>query len=127
MKSNSGGAFATFLAKIIWKAKVEPKVKFFGWLVLHNKILIADNMLKRNCNCNYNCSLCFCIHETVDHLLAHCNYTEVVWNPIAPSFGLANYNFMAQQGGARQWMNVIMKTEKKKINLGILFIFWWSL
>jgi hypothetical protein len=121
------GSFAPFPAKSIWKAKAELKVRFFGWLVLHNKIMTVNNMLKRNWVCNYNCSLCFCIHETVDHLLAHCNYTDVVWNLIAPSFGPTNHNFMAHQGGARQWMNIIMRTEKKELNLRILFIFWWNI
>jgi hypothetical protein len=31
----------------IWKAKTEPKCRFFAWLLLHRKILTADNLEKR--------------------------------------------------------------------------------
>jgi hypothetical protein len=37
---------------------------------------------------------------------------------------------MSQQGGARQWVNVLLKTGtsgNKKDSLGILFMFWWNL
>jgi hypothetical protein len=42
------GSFAQIPAMPIWRALAEPKCKFFGWLALHDKILTADNMIKRN-------------------------------------------------------------------------------
>jgi hypothetical protein len=43
--------FSTNFCKIkfnpIWKAKIEPKCRFFVWTLLHNKILTADNLQKR--------------------------------------------------------------------------------
>jgi hypothetical protein len=32
----------------IWKAKAEHKCRFFAWVVMHNKILTTDNMMKKN-------------------------------------------------------------------------------
>jgi hypothetical protein len=32
---------------LIWKAKTEPKYRFFAWTLLHNKILTSDNLQKR--------------------------------------------------------------------------------
>jgi hypothetical protein len=58
----------------------ELKCRFFGWLTLHDMVLTADNLLKRNWDCNYNCSLCLCIHETTEHLLTRCNFSEAVWD-----------------------------------------------
>jgi hypothetical protein len=31
----------------IWKARIEPKCRFFAWTMLHNRILTADNLQKR--------------------------------------------------------------------------------
>jgi hypothetical protein len=31
----------------IWKARTEPKCRFFAWTLLHNRILTADNLRKR--------------------------------------------------------------------------------
>jgi hypothetical protein len=41
------GAISTFPALSIWKARAEPKGKFFAWLALHGKTLIADNMVEK--------------------------------------------------------------------------------
>jgi hypothetical protein len=41
------GAYARFPASRVWKCIADPKVKFFLRLVLHDKILTADNMLKK--------------------------------------------------------------------------------
>jgi hypothetical protein len=37
-----------FRATPVWKALVEPKCRFFAWLFLHGKVLMAGNMIKRN-------------------------------------------------------------------------------
>jgi hypothetical protein len=41
------GAYARFPTNRVWKCIAEPKVKFSLWMVLHDKILTADNMLKK--------------------------------------------------------------------------------
>jgi hypothetical protein len=74
------GAYSPFPDIDLWKAFAERKSKFFAWLVLHNRVLIADNMAKRNWDCNPQCSLCFCSNETTDHLLAQCNFAEAMWS-----------------------------------------------
>jgi hypothetical protein len=42
------GDFTYFLATSIWKASAEPKCKFFGWLLMHNKAPTVDNLAKKN-------------------------------------------------------------------------------
>ena len=32
----------------IWKARAEPKCRFFAWTLLHKKILTANNLIKRH-------------------------------------------------------------------------------
>jgi hypothetical protein len=93
------GSFAQFPVILVWKALAEPKCKFFGWLALHGKILTADNMIRRNWECNYNCSLCLCIHGTTEHLLTSCNYTEATWNLVSMEFGLHSFSNFPTSGG----------------------------
>jgi hypothetical protein len=63
------GALTFFNAADIWKAYTEQKCKSFGWLIMHNRVLTADNMSKKIWPCNPLCSLCFCMEETGSHLL----------------------------------------------------------
>jgi hypothetical protein len=108
----------------IWKAEADPKVKFFARLVVHDKVLTAHNLLKRNWPCDVNCSLCLCIHETTQHLLAECNFTEALWNFVASRFMLRNYTYMKSKGGPSQWLDELIHVGPRKeikIRLGILF------
>jgi hypothetical protein len=119
------GSSIIFPALPIWKSKTEAKCKFL--VVMHNKMLKADNVLKRNWDCNQFCSLCLCIVETVDHLLTKCNLTELVWNSVAARLGLSNYDSLNYSGGPKNWMVKIMSTDsplENKRNLGIMFTVW---
>jgi hypothetical protein len=89
------GSFGTFLATHIWQAMTEPKCNFFVWLAMHDKILTASNMIKRNWRCNYNCALCLCMSENTEHLLIGCNFTEAAWNLVAENFDLPRYNVLS--------------------------------
>jgi hypothetical protein len=40
-------AVQKFLAMDVWKALAEPRSKLFIWLALHDRILIADNTIKK--------------------------------------------------------------------------------
>jgi hypothetical protein len=61
------------------EVRIEPKCKFFVWLMLHNKILLTDNMAKKNWECNPTCALCYYMPEMIDHLVTKCNYSEALW------------------------------------------------
>jgi hypothetical protein len=62
------GAMVKLPAVDNWKAKTEQKCKFFVWLVLHNRALTTDNMIKKGWLCNHVCSLCECMSETTSPL-----------------------------------------------------------
>ncbi|WVZ96648.1 LOW QUALITY PROTEIN: hypothetical protein U9M48_042260, partial [Paspalum notatum var. saurae] len=42
------GSYRHLNADFIWKAQAEPKRKLFSWILLQNKILIADNLAARD-------------------------------------------------------------------------------
>jgi hypothetical protein len=58
------GATIGFPATDIWRTKTEQKCKFFTWLVLHDRVLTTDNLIKRNWPCNQLCPLCHYLDET---------------------------------------------------------------
>jgi hypothetical protein len=91
-------AVIRFSAADIWKAKIEQKCKFFRWLVMHNRVLTADNLIKWSWPCDPICSLCNCLEETTPHMLTQCIYTEEVWDRTAQKYNLPNYETMAAKG-----------------------------
>jgi hypothetical protein len=50
-----------------------------------SQILTDNNMIKRNGPYNHNCAQCFYIHETTEHFLTYCNFTEAAWNLVEAS------------------------------------------
>jgi hypothetical protein len=101
------GSMVFFSPSAIWRATYEPKCRFFGWLAMHNKVLTADNMLKKNWTCDPVCQLYSCLEESTPHLLTRCNYSEATWNLVAAKFNLPNFLTMSAAGGPEQWMQAL--------------------
>ena len=72
----------------IWKSKTPSKVCFFVWVASLGKILIADNLQRRNIIMVSWCCLCKINGETADHVLLHCPYAKEVWDMIFGMFGV---------------------------------------
>jgi len=85
-KSAYGIQFISTFSKLkllpIWKAKTEPKCRFFAWTLLHKKILTANNLAKRNWPNDPICKLCGIDPETPTHLCKDCIFTKQVWTII---------------------------------------------
>ena len=66
----------------VWKCKVTPRVKFFAWLILVDRLNTRDMLARRNFNVQPNniCVLCSdnCV-ETIDHLLFDCSFAKQCW------------------------------------------------
>jgi hypothetical protein len=73
------GSFCSFNCTAVWKAKVEGKHRFFAWLLLQKKLLVADKLLIRNWPCNPVCQLCDLVQETAEHISMHCSFAHQVW------------------------------------------------
>uniref|UniRef100_A0A2N9HY77 Reverse transcriptase zinc-binding domain-containing protein n=1 Tax=Fagus sylvatica TaxID=28930 RepID=A0A2N9HY77_FAGSY len=71
--------------KMIWKAKVPPRIAFFSWSAALGKILTIDNLRKRHLIIIDHCCLCKLSGESVDHLLLHCPFAREMWSMV---FGL---------------------------------------
>jgi hypothetical protein len=121
------GAMTTFPAVDVWKAKSEPKCKFFTWLVLHNRALTIDNMQKKNWPCDTTCFLFFYQQETSAHLLMHCIFSKALWDIVVHHHNLPAYGALCQFQEPREWVTYLInhssRAEKHK-RLGILFFVW---
>jgi hypothetical protein len=62
----------------------------FEWLVLHNRILTWENLMKRGFTGPSRCHLCEVKEETTDHLLDECNYTTKIWDWVACIYRQSN-------------------------------------
>uniref|UniRef100_A0A8I6WDL2 Reverse transcriptase zinc-binding domain-containing protein n=1 Tax=Hordeum vulgare subsp. vulgare TaxID=112509 RepID=A0A8I6WDL2_HORVV len=65
--------------KLIWKSKAPPRCKFFMWLVVHRRFLIADNLERRGWPSNGYCPLCLVTPVDCTHVFVHCRFTQQVW------------------------------------------------
>jgi hypothetical protein len=100
-------AMLTSFNKIVWKYWATPKVKFFSWLAIRNRIWMADCPERRGWdNCDL-CPLCKQTQETVAHLLSHCRYTKRLWEMLKSYLNISS-----------------IKTNKWTTNLSIDE--WWS-
>jgi hypothetical protein len=66
------GTFSKLKLTPIWKAKAKPKCRFFVWTLLHKKILVANNLMKRHWPNDPICKLCGNDLETLMHLCKDC-------------------------------------------------------
>lgn len=124
------GAITLFPARDLWSAAVEPKCRFFAWLAMHDRVLTADNLAKRNWPHNEFCILCLAVNETTDHLLTQCNYTEALWNLVASRYNLPRYQELNNVQGTKNWILSLRQSNGRQVkrrNLGILFYCWWHL
>jgi hypothetical protein len=72
--------------KDVWEPLAIPKVNFFFWTLVHNKILTGDNLEKRNIVGPHRCALCNNNAETTQHLFIDCNYAKEVWGLMLQDF-----------------------------------------
>eukprot|EP00253_Pinus_taeda_P031382 PITA_31382 len=72
--------------KNVWEPLALPKVNFFFWTLMHNKILTGDNLAKRKFAGPHWCALCRCNTETAQHLLIDCQFAKEVWDLMLHDF-----------------------------------------
>eukprot|EP00253_Pinus_taeda_P005179 PITA_05179 len=72
--------------KQIWEPLALPKINFFFWTLVHNKLLTGDNLTKRKFEGPHRCALCRCQLETAQHLFLDCAFTKKVWGLLLDEF-----------------------------------------
>jgi exonuclease III len=64
----------------VWDPLALPKVNFFFWTLVHNKLLTGDNLEKRSIAGPHRCELCRSSTETAKHLFMDCKFATEVWS-----------------------------------------------
>uniref|UniRef100_A0A0V0IET7 Putative ovule protein n=1 Tax=Solanum chacoense TaxID=4108 RepID=A0A0V0IET7_SOLCH len=69
--------------KLIWKAKIPPKVISFTWTVLNEECLTQDNLIKRKIQFTHRCYMRKVEAESPGHL-----FTSDLWSMFLCIYGL---------------------------------------
>ena len=89
-KAQFFGATHTNMNKLVWKAWAPPKIKFFAWLAIQNRLWTADRLEKRGwANCGL-CPLCKQTQETAAHLFSQCRFSKRVWRMTKDWLGISS-------------------------------------
>ena len=80
------------------KSKGKKKVSFFAWMPLHQKILTANNLCKRNQPCDPICKLCKVSLETPLHLCKDCPLIVEAWSIIQNWLNLSQLQNIPRNG-----------------------------
>lgn len=70
---------ATSWWKHLWTMAIPPKVRVFGWRVLHNIIRTSENLLSHHVPVLGNCPLCKFGQDSTCHALFWCNLVKPCW------------------------------------------------
>lgn len=97
---------------------------------MHQKILTAENLLRRHWPCNWICYLCTSAFEDSCHLAKDCPYTVSVWTLVTNWLG---YNSAALQPHqisnlSQRWdfLSSLALAERRRKILTALISTWWN-
>jgi len=65
--------------QFVWKNHAPPKVKFFAWLLLQERIQCKTNLKRKNVLDSDTCDLCGLAPETPDHIISQCEFARRFW------------------------------------------------
>jgi len=66
----------------VWGNRAPPKVQFFAWLLVQERIQCRANLLKKNVVQDATCEVCRAGVEDCDHLLFRCPFSSSVWTSL---------------------------------------------
>ena len=98
------GSTALLGARELWKARPPPRVKFFAWLALHNRLWTADRRRRHGLQTSDTCALCDQAPETAQHLLLGCVITRTLWAAMLLPLGLQSCVSEHSESVASWWL-----------------------
>jgi hypothetical protein len=124
------GLVSTSLNSTVWKVWAPPKCKFFAWLVMQNRVWMADRLQRRGWeNCG-NCPLCNQVQETADHLMYKCRFTLRVWKEILAWCGIHDRSpesWINEPNVDAWWTNIALgRGQHRKALASLLMLISWE-
>jgi hypothetical protein len=129
---------AQFLGKIlspmdymIWKIWAPPKVNFFVWLAIQDRIWTADRLAKRGWrNCGL-CPLCKREQETGAHIIFKCRFTLRLWSLVKDWLHLGNFDISSwhlERSVKEWWTNrAFSSTPNRKAIASLTMLVSWTI
>ena len=75
-------ATASSPTSIFWRSCAPPRVQFFGWLLIHDRVQSKANLHKKKILEDAVCDLCGCTAETTAHMMFGCSVASSFWRAI---------------------------------------------
>ena len=95
--------------KWLWSSNIQPKVKLFGWKIVHNGVPTRVNLARRGMQVDKVCPRCGEEDETLEHMLLYCGDSQRAWY-ISP---LRLDVRKAQGGKFRDWVDLVGGNRKE--------------
>ncbi|XP_050211520.1 uncharacterized protein LOC126661702 [Mercurialis annua] len=113
---------------VVWKSTAPPRVKFFIWLALHNRVPSLDFLVRRTIITMDNslCSLCNVV-ETQAHILIHCDFARSIWNGILQKIDLTWIFPGTFEDFMIQWESIVHRGPYRKLWQTLWFLVIWEL
>jgi hypothetical protein len=124
------GTIRPAFAPIIWRADIPPKCRFFVWLAVQGKCLMADVLAKRGCPHDPLCPLCRSSPETASHLLTGFPFAQDIWAKVLGAAALPLSLMPPTDTHLQDWICSSMQWVDKtrvKIWRAIIPLVWWSI
>ncbi|XP_026460037.1 uncharacterized protein LOC113360789 [Papaver somniferum] len=80
IRSDEDEGEPNFPIDVVWSREYPYKINFFLWLLSHDRIMTADNLLRRGMNVSSLCCFCDEDDETSSHLFYECWRTRRIWD-----------------------------------------------
>lgn len=68
--------------RFVWRSHAPPKVKFFGWLLLHNRLQCRVNLHRKGIVEEDICPICQGAPETEEHMFRDCPFAVDFWTKL---------------------------------------------
>ena len=76
---------ASPIYRLLWKSKCTPRIKFFAWLMLVDRLNTKSMLVRRHFNVQPNAFCVMCTsatQEDADHLFFSCSFATACWNKL---------------------------------------------
>ncbi|GJN23279.1 hypothetical protein PR202_gb10915 [Eleusine coracana subsp. coracana] len=76
-----GGSNCDF-AEFVWRNRSPPRVQFFMWLLVQERIKSRALLLTKHVVADASCELCSASYEDADHIIFHCDTAAALWSAV---------------------------------------------
>jgi ribonuclease HI len=111
----------------IWKSKVPPKVRVFGWRVATDSLATKKNKWRRTLEFNCTCDICGCDSEDAFHATVTCSKARALRQEMRKCWSLPPENKFRYTG--RDWLQLLLDPLDDITRARVLLVLWraWHL